>query len=120
MQRAGRVGGDKLDLHLATLALIGTAKLCPLFKNALDNSLITAAAEEKIDKSRPGDFSFLYKVCLGQGGTNSGGNVSRGLSRHFCQSKSDIAGQVTVAFVARTVNLDTWLYCVRQSARGDK
>ncbi len=107
VQRAGGVGGDELHQHLAigtrAIAAVGITQLV----DAPHDAGLCIARQEEIDEPGAGDLHLLDGGVLFQCGHDQLGDFARWLARRLGQAHREVAGEVAVGGIARTLHAKT-------------
>ena len=107
MQRTGRVGRDEFDDRMVAAGAAGAAEGFTLLEHVAHHRLLGGGGHAQVDEAGAGDvrrFDQALRARLGlQRGDQAGGQFARiGLER-LGQLHGDIAGDVAVRGIARTL-----------------
>ena len=99
MQRPGRIGGDKLHLHLAPSPALRCRRMRPA-PGCARRPPVAVIRQEEIDKAGTCHLGAGQQRIRGQRRANQLGEFARLALRRFGQRQRDVARQVAVALVA--------------------
>ena len=104
MQRAGRVGGNELDIDLFAVADPGIAIGSTLCQNIAEAAPPDRRVKPQIDEAGSGDLGRRHTVRRFQPGRDQRRQVARPHPRRLGQHHGRIARQVAVAGIARRID----------------
>ena len=96
VQRAGRIGGNELDLHFLALPVGAGAVPASGVEHAGDDLLLVDLRQEQVDEAGAGDFGFFQVGRCRQRGDQLLGNFPRIAAQLLGQLQRHVAGEVAV------------------------
>ena len=96
MQRAGRVGGNELDLRLAPRTQCAVAISLARLQYRFDHCLLGSGGDEYIDETGTGDFHFFNHSGSGQGIDQGLRDAARGLAQWLGQLHGQATGIIAM------------------------
>jgi hypothetical protein len=107
MHRAGRIGGDVLDIDPLAGAERGSAVGLPLRQHLAETALPESRREPQVDEARPGDIDGRHVGMRAQPAGQELGDLARLARRRLGQHEGRVGRDVAVAGIARRLDRET-------------
>ena len=106
VQRAGRVGGNVLYLHLLPAAELRAPELVARDQHGADDVDLGPRIEREVDESRPRHLGPADQPRSRQLGQQQPGDFARILPQRLGQLHRQVGGEIAMRRVARSFNVD--------------